>query len=731
VATATANADYRVRTAGYKTADGNALAGDTAVVDFLQLLGRAARQARTYPATSPLCIDAIDACGRAYAALDCKPLTFRVASREIILEDRRAGRGSIIEQELARPLHRARVVSVNIDRAASARDWSQFCAALISCHRPTETKTTFAELLLEAGVGAITVRMSPRPEVFEFGAPPPSIRSLVERERARQSPGASGKPVQYFYPPDKGWIRFDPSVHYDSVSLLDLAVLVNDPTELAAILMRLTDDDGEDGVKPGVALEEKYSDVVTLISALDPRFARLLFTKLARAVLDLDSGRRQLLLRRSILPGLLDGRKDSEAVLSEFPDVDLAEALCLLLDLEAAAPELLPTAVDRLHLPSERRTAVVPLIKARLQSGPAEPKIDRRTDADLSRYAGALIRIDSASGRNVADFAAFDLSINEQTVATLASIRDTIAATDPVDARLSCLSSLTRLEPNPAVVSVFVERSLESLRELARTARWPQLVHWLNRFIEIGSALQTSRPEVADAVRQVSVRFCDRNLVLQLGDLSGRGDRERTQTGAIVAALGRSIIPVWLEALESAADRTRLGPLTPVLCARARELAPAVVRSLSSCGPEALCVTVALLGTAGVGYEAAIAAQLPRCGERDGHEALRALARIGTSKAAAVVVDQLENGPRWASAAAEDALWRLPTAMAVAKAHELLGRRSFVGRHPELAGRLLARVVHVTNDGLRPLLERLVSFRYHFWNPAAARVGAKARELLQ
>jgi hypothetical protein len=60
---------------------------------------------------------------------------------------------------------RARVVSVEIDHTASVRDWSQFCAALMSCHRPTKTKTTFAELLLEAGVAAIIVRMAPRPEI--------------------------------------------------------------------------------------------------------------------------------------------------------------------------------------------------------------------------------------------------------------------------------------------------------------------------------------------------------------------------------------------------------------------------------------------------------------------------------------------------------------------------------------------------------------------------------------
>lgn len=726
----TTTAAYKVGMTGHKTASGENPGGDSTAVNFLKLLSRAARQARTYPATSPLCVDAIAECHRAFSAIDGKPLAFRVSSRDLIVDDVRIGRDSIIEHELARPLHRARVVSVEIDHTVSARDWSRFCAVLIACHRPTNVKTTVAELLLESGVGAIVARTAPRPEMVDLGAPAPAVRHLVERERAHQAPRTGG-PVQYFYPPDKGWVRFDPSVQYDSISLLDLAVLVNDPTELAGILMRMTDDDGEDGVKPEVALEQKYGDVVTLISALDPRLAQLLFSKLARAVLDLDSDRRQTLLRRSILPGLLDGRVNSEAVLTEFPDVDLAEALCLLLDLETAAPGLLPAAVDRLHLSSERRATVIPFVKARLKAGPSASGTDRRIDTDLGRYAEALIRVDSSSKRNFADLAAFDLSMTAETASTLAGIRAAIETTDSADARLTCLSSLTRLEPNPVVVDAFLDRSLEALREVVLAAQWSRLLFWLTRFLEIASALQESRPELADAVRQLSNRLCDQSLVLRLGDLCGGGEQEKAHVDAIVAAVGRSMVPAWFEALESAASRTRVTPLLPVLSAHARSMAPAVARSLSSCGTEALRVAIALLGSAGAGYEGAIAEQLQRCDARGGREALGVLARIGTNKAAAVVVDQIENGSAWAPAAAEEALWRLPSALALAKARELLERRKFVVRHPELAARLLVRVAHGKREGLAPVLERLVSLRHHFWSPAVMRVGVKARELLQ
>ena len=54
--------DYKVRRTPDKPAPVPEDAGAAAIVDFLQLLGRAARQFHTYPATSPLCTDAIDEC---------------------------------------------------------------------------------------------------------------------------------------------------------------------------------------------------------------------------------------------------------------------------------------------------------------------------------------------------------------------------------------------------------------------------------------------------------------------------------------------------------------------------------------------------------------------------------------------------------------------------------------------------------------------------------------------
>jgi hypothetical protein len=725
------NADYRVRTAAHKTAAVVAPAADAATADFLQLLGRAVRQFHTYPANSPLCIEAIDACHHAFTALEPgPPLVCRIVPSAVIVDHMEIGRGSIVEQELARPLHRARVAALDIDRAASARDWTQFCGALVRCHQPARSKITLAELLSDAGVTAIVPHMTPRPEVLALGAPPPPLRDLVARERTRRQRHGSGGPVQYFYPPDKGWVLLDPTVQYDSVSLLDLTLLVDDPAQLAGILMRLTDDD-DAGVTHEAALEQKYSDVVTLISALDPAVARLLFTRLARAVLDLDSDRRKALLRRAILPGLLDGRVDGEAVLNEFPEVDLAEALCLLLDLETAAPELLSAALDRLNLPEARREALVPLIEAQLRQGGSAASANRRPEWDLDRYADTLVRIDAGQGRSFGEFAAFDLSMNEETAAALDGIRETIGATSGLDAQLACLTSLTRLEPNPALVARFLDRALGALRALLRERRWDLLGVWITRLREIASVHQPARPEIAASIRDTLTRLCDRQMLLEIARLSATGDEEQARARVIVAGLGRAMVPAWLAALESAPDRSRLRPLSMVMAERARELGPAIARSLPHCGADAAPAAVALLGFAGGGYEKVIADQLPRGDERTRREALHALARIGTTEAAAVVVDQLEHGPAAASSAAEDALWHLPPHVALVKARELLGRRGFVTSRPQIAGRLLNRAAQTPNGNLESVLEGLARLRYHFWDPAVMRVATRARELMR
>ena len=720
--------DYRVRRPTDKPARG-VHAGNAATVDFLQLLGRAVRQFHTYPAASPLCTEAVDACHRAFTALDIDhALTFRVMPHTVVLGDDEISGDAVIEQELARPLHRARVASIEIERGVSPRDWSHFCATVAAAPRSGPRSASLAEMLLDAGVAAIVPRVTPRPEVLELGTTPPAVRSLVERERVRQAAASPAGPAQHLYPPDKGWVRVDPASADPAISLTDLTVLVNEPAELAAILARLIDD-GEGA--QGAALQQRYDDVVMLIGAVDPRLARMLFAKLARAVLSLDADSRRTLLRGAILPGLLDGRLAGEAVLGEFPDVDLADALALLLDLEAAAPELLPVALDRLRLPAERRAALTPLIAAKIDARSASSADGRQpASSSFDDQARTLTRLESGVAKNLAEFSAFDLSINDATTTALAGVRDAVAAVDGTDTQLACAVSLSRIEANPAVVTAVVGRAIPALRALVLAQRWQDVTRWVARIADVDAHLDALRPDAARALREAIAPFCDRALVVSLSQLCG-SETGQSYASAIVVSIGAPIVIAWLEAVDDPADRARVRPLTGAICQTARRAAPAVVSRLAALGPDATRSALMVLGFAGAGYERTIADHVNEDDERTTREALRALARAGTEKAAALIVRRLEDGPAVVQPAAEEALWRLPAPTALAKTRELLGRRDFVSRHPQSAARLLERAAQSGDDRFDPVLEQLSTLRFHFWSPALKRVGAKARDLLQ
>jgi len=694
-----------------------------AIAEFLQLLARAARQFRTYPPTSTLCTEAIEACHRAFVGLSLdEPILVRITSQHLLVFDEPVAADIAIEHELRRPLHAGHVGSIEIERSAGARDWTHFCARLAQVRRSSREAPTLAERLMEAGVAAIVPRMTPRPEVIRLVESPAPVRHLLATERARQAAATTTGPAQYLYPPDKGWVRLDPTADDTSISLVDLTLLVNDPARLASTLARLVDDavDGADAADP---LRDRYDDVVTLIGALEPRLGRVLLAKLSRAVLDLDGDRRRALLRRSILPHLLDGRVDGEAILNEFPDVDLAEALGLLFDLEMASPQVLPLALDQLRLAADRRSRVVPLIESTLATRPSRDRW-----AGFDQQAEKLTRVEATSGRRFGEFAAFDLSIDDATRAALAEARDAIATSDTTDAWLSCVVRLARLEPNPATVGSLLGRAVPVVQGFVRQERWRDAARWLARVADVAAQVEATRPDVAAAVRDALARACDRDAVLRLAALCGT-ETGRAYVPLLLAAFGASVVPAWLDALASTADRSAAMRLRPVVCECAVTVGRAIADRLPDLPGDVAVAAVGVLGFAGAGFESAIASTLSETNEALSREALRALARIATQKAAALIAAQVESGGA-IQPVAEEALWRLPAALALTKARDLLGRRDFVARCPQSAARLLERAAHGHDASLEPILETLAPLRFHFWNPAVARVGARARNLM-
>jgi hypothetical protein len=712
------------------------------VEEFLHLLARAVRCFHTYPPTGPLCTEAIAACHKALASFGGRDrLLFRVAPTELIVDEVGVGRGTIVEQELVRRLYRARVVGLEIDSSATPRHLSCFCSDLIRSAALGKTRTTFADLLVEHGVEVIVPQMADRPEVLDIGAPPAPVIDLVGAEQRRQHASfeprlggqstsqESGGRVGYLYPPNKGWVRLDPGIHLDHVSLIDLAILVDHPAALATMLLRLTDDQTVGADEGKTDLERKFSDVATIFAALDPRLARVMFGKLSRAVLELAPASRTELLRRTILPGLLDGRADG-TVLCDFPNVDLADSLCLLLELETAAPEVLTAALNRLDLPAERREMVIPLIDARLRSGAgSDIAVEPSKERHIDRLARRLVRIDAAADKDFSEFSAFDLSIDEQAATALVATREAIDATDLLTTQLGLLWNLSRLEPNPTVVDIFQRRVLALFVELSQRGRWQDLVAWASRYRQLADDARDTRPEVANAISEMLAAFAVPARAAAVADLHDHGADGRQLASAVVQAFGVAILPGLMALLDDPAWQPKASAVISLMCDHAKLLAPVLARQLRRGGASPTRAMMKVLGFAGAGHEILISEQLERADEQTSSEALRALARIGTMQAAAIVTRQLSEGNTRRRAAAEDAFWQFPAVRAAVQLRQLLGSRDFVVQHSDVAASLLAHAVEAKTQGLDDVLANLEPLRFRFWNPGLMRVGRKAREL--
>jgi HEAT repeat protein len=703
----------------------------TAVEGALQLLARAVRQFHTYPSTSPMCIDAVMACHEALQSIQHRDrFSSRVGPHDLIIDDTHIGAGTVVEHELTRRLFKLRVAAIEIECTATPRDLSRFCIDLVESEDPQLAEVTFAERLAEHGVGAILPEMAQRPVVMDVGVPAAHTTDLLTHERRRQAELTQpDTPVSYLYPPDRGWIRSDPSqTSLSQVSLLDLVVLVDDPADIAMMLVRLTDDEVTGPDAKQTALERKYSDVTRLFSALDARLAHVMFGKLARAVLNLEPDRRNNLLQRTILPGLLDGDANGK-VLRDFPDMDLAESICLLLDLETAAPEVLSAALNRLDLTTERRAALVPLIEERMRRGRGGPSDDMSLGSSgVERHARELIKVDSSRETDFSEFAAFDLSIDAQAETTIADVRQGIETTDITLVQLLCASHLVRIERNPTLVESFVRRGLDMLGTLERAGRWTDLISALKEYRRLAEELRPRRPDVTDVISKALSDYCTPARLLSLATLHERDDEGGTIAREMLTALGSTMAAGLIELMNRSAHELKARALVPLICEMAATIAPALIAELDSCGPAATRVVAKALGHAGPGYEAALGRMAEHNDSQVIREAMRALARIGTPTAAVLVARHVRESRSDRHTAAEDALWHLPPAQTATQVRELLRSREFVLSHPQTAARLIDRAVQSHVQGLDDALTKLERLRFRFWKPSLVQVALKARE---
>jgi hypothetical protein len=693
---------------------------------FLILLAKAVRQLHAYPLTSQVCVDAVEACRHHLGSVEgTDELALHVSPDALLLHERPVGETALVRQELLRRLRRARVTEFAIHRESTARDLTRFIANLIRASEAADRALSLTELMLEDGVESVTVEVTARREVLPLSAPAPAQRDLVAHERRRREEAeANGTRRVHLFPPHRGWIRLDPAESYAMISLADLAILVDDPHRLAGMLHRLVDEAPDEG---NDTFRRRFSDISRLFSGLEPRLSRVMFGKLAQAVLALDPEPRNALLSSTILPAIFDGRPDA-TVLHAFPDADLAEALCLLINDESGAPAVLVSALDQLQLEPERRTAVATLVEELTRARSAGDGLDDATAMMLDQHARRLTKIDPAERRSFVELAGFDFRLDAREHEAIDAVRTGIHTADGMAVELACLANIVGIQSNPEKAEPFMQAAMTRAATLVTENRWDDLATALQRFAAIAASMKERRPEIAATIENSLVAFATPELAAALMAQHRTGPSGERAAVGVIDGLGAAIAPSLLELLTT--DGANSSAAVALMCERATLFAPMLVENLATSPPATRPHVARVLGHAGSGYEEFAGSLLDKGDERTAREALRALSRIGTERAAELVARAARDSRGWMTTATVETLLRFPVELAAVAIRNLLAHRQFVMSHPEAASRLIGRVSPSRDPGLAPVLQQLRSLRFRFWNRALVRVAADAAALL-
>jgi hypothetical protein len=390
---------------------------------------------------------------------------------------------------------------------------------------------------------------------------------------------------------------------------------------------------------------------------------------------------------------------------------------------------MLSAVLNRLDLTTDRRTTLVPLIEQRMEAihGGRNGNDDSFESSGAERYARELIRIDHGRETDFSEFAAFDLSMDADAERAVSNVHAAIAATDAPMAQLQVVAHLVRIERNPDLVLAFLVRAQHLLAGLERTGRWPDVIAALKGYRCLGEELRSRRPDVADVIAKAMSDYCTPTRLLTLVEMHERDEEGRATASSMLRAFGPALVPGLVELMNRPLD-TGVGALVPLMCDMAPAIAPALIAEIESCNPAAARVIVRILGHAGAGHEIVLGRLAEHSEGQIAREAMRALARIGTATAAALVGRQIREGRDDRHGGAEDALWQFPPAQTAMQVRELLRAREFVLSHPKTAARLIGRAGQSRVQGLEETLSNLEGLRFRFWKPRLVQVALKARE---
>lgn len=679
------------------------------VARFVGALARAVQAFHTYPPGSPSRGDVIEVARdtlRPCIAPDEGSLSINVTGQGLSVADEPIAVDRGPERALTIALRRAYVSALEIRAGASTRDFRQFCALMAFPDQLLGREEDLPEILAQRGVTHIVAHIISSHQTIEAGTVPRALLDLVQQRwdgGARAADAAEG-----------GWIRLDPSVPLDRVTLEDLPLLMRDAPSLGVALDRMSRTHG--AVSPSEALLLHYEEITDLYAACGPLLADTLFRRLAAVVHDLPDEARLTLLKEQVLPGLVDGRR-SARILEHFSEEEVADALWLLLDLGVGGVEMLTAGLASLDLPESRLEGVVERVSRRLEGeSDASPDwseiLDRDTSGRVSDGIGGLLTVDEASADD------------------LAWIIGDVAGSDPVAVQLRCSADILALSADPSIIAATMRRSRGYFLDLESRGDAAALADWLARYASIARRRDSLDGEVAAIIRSTLDQCVTPEFIHRVSALPLPSDREAPLV-TIICELGRTGVGALVDSLAVESDRSARNRLLTALQPRASHLAEYLVDYLSH--PEWYVVRnlLTLLGYAGPGYEEAIAGLVEHEHPRVIREAFTALARIGTEEAINRTADALYDESDEIRRHAADAIWRFEPRLSHPRLLEAMEDQQLALSHPGLVAQLVVAAGKRDLEGLEPVMRRLRRHCFAVWNPERRALGWRALRQLR
>ena len=697
------------------------------VASFVSALARAVHAFHTYPADSPARGDVIERIRECLhpCTVASDSLLIDVTNEGLMVDGEPIATDRGPERALAIALRKTYVSTLEIHAGAPTGDFRQLCALLAYPDQLLDRVEDLPEILAERGVEHVVAHMVSTHRTIEGGTVPPTLLELLERQKDRRDRTRSGELAE------GGWIRLDPSVPLDRVTLEDLPLLLRDAPSLGLAIHRMTGRKGEE-MTPGQALLAYYGEIARLYDACDASVSETLYRRLADVVMQLPDEARLQLIKRQVLPDLVDGSRKG-TILRHFAQEEVADALHLLLDIGVGGVEMLSAGLANLDLPEEDLASVVDRVTSRLSEDDAagaewsqwlrkaaEARRGERGDGTATPVSERL-RVSADDDGDFLALRSFDLSVDPATASTLEDVVERIAASDPASIALRSCADILRLGANPTVASSVMRRSRGLFFELESRGDVEALSGWLARFATVAGTHDRHDGEIAAIIREVLNQYVTPQFIHRVAALPA-GDGEPPLV-TIICEMGETGVGALIDSLATESDRAARSRLLTALQPRAHDIATKLADYLSHPKWYVVRNVLMLLGHAGPGWEDQVASGIEHEHPRVVREAFLGLARIGTPAALDHTRRALRHGAADVRKQAGDTLFRFEPARSHPVVEEALEDPELARLYPDLLHRLLLAAHRRDLEVLLPASRRLRWHGLALWNAQRRALG--------